>query len=229
MVQARPVFHLSDELRVRLKEMLLCISASSLAARMWRDFMTEADRRRLRNELDRDGRKPEIDDCDFGHVPTVESELKDGLPGSILHRCYNRWGAVGIWMRLKKLTKPLAIVDLAYEHGFLTEPDQRRLRRSLGEKLTEFRSSSLLRWDRESGSLSFSGRTVKKVRSLSVAKNVVLVLDAFQQTGWSDKIASPFEAKDQVLHDTVQSLNAKTKKIAFHACDDGCGISCSRR
>ena len=81
-------------------------------------------------------------------------------------------------------------------------------------------------WDRERGELTYRGTVIKRVRSVSVAKNVVRVLDAFQEDGWRDRIDDPLDpSKDQQrLHETIKRLNDNLEIIRFRADGTGQGI-----
>ncbi|MHB8956038.1 MAG: hypothetical protein ACYC4U_23915 [Pirellulaceae bacterium] len=52
-------------------------------------------------------------------------------------------------------------------------------------------------WDRSKGELSFDGETVRRIRRIGVAKNVVRVLDTFQELGWPDRVDSPLSPDSQ--------------------------------
>jgi hypothetical protein len=196
------------------------------AIHLWRELMTEQDRRWLKKEVDKEQYDPRFDDVESNNLPSDEMEMKEGLAGLVLNRCFYRWGAVGMWMKLKRLSQLPAIIDLAYERGLLSEPARQRLLKTIGAKPPAKRPSKLPVWDREQKTLRFEGTRVRTIASLNRASNVVLILDAFQRTGWQ-KIASPL--KGQKLQDAVYSLNKGLKKIRFHVCDDGISISWSRR
>ncbi len=79
-------------------------------------------------------------------------------------------------------------------------------------------------WDRERRKLFFAGQEIKSVRSLKVAKNVVLVLDTFELDGWPHRIDSPLPDDSKTLHETIDSLNKNLKVIRFRSDGDGEGI-----
>ena len=197
--------------------------------RMWHDLMTEKDRKLLQKQVEKEPRNPEIDDLDSSKMPAEDVELREGSAGKLLHRCYYRWGAVGMWMRLKRLTWPVTIVDLAYEHGLVHESVHRRLLQALRARSERRSQSKLPVWDREEKTLRFKGTVIRKIRSLGVAKNIVAILDGLQAKHRQLRIPTPLDTGQQALHDTIRSLNKGLKKLAFHACDDGQSISWSRR
>jgi hypothetical protein len=219
----------SDSVGKQVEELRSRVSGNGAAVRMWRDLMTENDRKRLRTEADKEPHQSELDEVNFPGMPIDDVELRDGSAGKQLHRCFYRWGAVGMWMRLKGLTRPIAIVDLAYESGFVHEATKRRLLESLGARRAPRLLSKKPIWDREEKTLRFEGSIVRRIRSLKVAHKIVPILDHFQENGWRSPIPCPLNAKGQVLHGTIYSLNVKSNKLAFHVCNDGESISWSRR
>jgi hypothetical protein len=120
-------------------------------------------------------------------------------------------------------------VELGYEHGFLTEPDYRRLLQRIGEKEKRKRQAKLPVWDREERELRFEGTVVRTIRSLAVAHNIVAILDAFEAYRWRFRVDAPAELVDQALYDAVHTLNKGLKKMKFHVDGDGRQIRWARR
>lgn len=80
-------------------------------------------------------------------------------------------------------------------------------------------------WNRELAKLSYDGCEIKSVRSISVAKNVVKILDAFQEEDWPTRIDDPLAPPDQQrMHETIRRLNDKLSSIRFRADGTGEGI-----
>jgi hypothetical protein len=79
-------------------------------------------------------------------------------------------------------------------------------------------------WDRSKGELSFDGETVRRIRCIGVAKNVVLVLDTFQELGWPDRVDSPLSPDRQKHHATISSLNTDLSRIRFGSDGEGKGF-----
>lgn len=82
------------------------------------------------------------------------------------------------------------------------------------------------KWNRDQGKLYYDERKIKFIRSISVAKNVVSVLDAFEEEGWPNRIDDPLSpSKDQQrLHETIRRLNDNLAVIRFRADGTGTGI-----
>ena len=83
-----------------------------------------------------------------------------------------------------------------------------------------------LKWNKDLCELTFHGTIIKRVRSASVAKNVVRVLDTFQEDGWPDRIDDPLDPSEnqQRLHETIKRLNDNLEMIRFRADGNGQGI-----
>ena len=79
-------------------------------------------------------------------------------------------------------------------------------------------------WDRIKGVLSFNGEAIKEIRRIGVAKNVVLVLDTFQELDWPVRVDSPMSADSQKHHATIRSLNTSLSRIRFKSDGEGDGF-----
>jgi hypothetical protein len=190
--------------------------------------MTKEDRARLRDTVDAEAWVPKIDDLKWDDTLTEDVEVREGCPGRVLHRCYHRWNAVGMWMIARMVEQPRAIAELAYEHGFLMEPAYRQLLQSIGEKEDRTRDPGLPEWDRDEQTLNFEGEPIRKIRSLAVARNIVAILDAFEIDSWCSRIDAPGQLSGQTLHDAVYTLNEGLKSIRFHVAGDGNQIRWAR-
>jgi hypothetical protein len=219
---------LSPRVTAELERLLSLVSNVTAAKRMWQDLMTKEDREKLQDKLDAEPANPAIDSVEHPGGPTESEEVREGCPGRLLHRSYCRWGAVGLWMIAKKVAQPRAIVELAYEHGFITEPAHRRLLQNIGEGKRKTRRSKLPVWDRDERTLRFENTTVRTIRSLNVARNVVAILDAFQDHHWHPKVDAPAGLTGQALHDAIYRLNRGLTKLRFHVDGDGTQIRWSR-
>jgi hypothetical protein len=78
-------------------------------------------------------------------------------------------------------------------------------------------------WNKLRRELTLRGAVIKQVRSVARAQNVVLVLDSFEELGWSEAIDSPISGADsqQRTLDTVKSLNHNLSGIRFHSAAAG--------
>jgi hypothetical protein len=78
-------------------------------------------------------------------------------------------------------------------------------------------------WDGRLCELRFGGQVIKRVRGRKVAKNVVQVLDAFQEEGWPHHVLDPLPGgpNKERVQKTVESLNKRLERIRF--CADGSG------
>jgi hypothetical protein len=80
-------------------------------------------------------------------------------------------------------------------------------------------------WNRGRGQLLFRGNVVKRAR-VGIAKNVVMVLDSFQELDWQERVDDPLpEGRNQQrLHETIKSLNRGLNGLRFHADGKGQGF-----
>ena len=82
-------------------------------------------------------------------------------------------------------------------------------------------------WDRMSGELKCNDQLIRRVR-VAVAKNLVCILDAFQEDAWPDRIDSPLKPGTEP-RDAIKVLNCGLKRIKFHADGINQGIAWSRK
>lgn len=211
-----------------LQELLLSVDNVTAAKRVWQDVMTKEDREKLLDKLNAEPANPAIDSVEHPGGPTESEEVREGRPGRLLHRSYYRWGVVGLWMIAKKVEQPRAIVELAYELGFIMEPAYRRLLQNVGERKRKTRQSKLPVWDRDERTLRFENTKVRTIRSLKVARNVVAILDAFQDHRWYPKVDAPAGLTGQALRDAVYRLNRGLKKLRFYVDGDSSQVRWSR-
>jgi hypothetical protein len=148
--------------------------------------------------------------------------------GGTLAKSYDeaKGGTAYIWSRLHRGTGERAIVEAAYRLGFIHDSKREWLLRELGETVPRnHEPNDRPVWDKERRELRFRGAVVRKVPRPNAARNVVKVLDAFEEEGWPSRIDSPLpNAKDhQRLHATVRSINdgIVRNRIKFSA--DGTG------
>lgn len=138
---------------------------------------------------------------------------------------YQRLGTVGIWMQLKRVSQPRAIVELARELGFLHESKARRLLRELGENESLPSAEPLDRpvWDNETGELRLRGEVIRKVRLNRNPTNIQRILDAFHEEGWPSRIDSPLPGgvDPKKLQEAVRTLNQSLTAIEFHVQEGG--------
>lgn len=77
-------------------------------------------------------------------------------------------------------------------------------------------------WDSESEELRVGGEVVRRIPGQS--KNMILVIAAFEETGWPRRVDSPFRPGAQSLHETLRTLNEGLRLISFHADGAGKGV-----
>src|SRR5271169_3814168 len=155
---------LSASIRRQLDELHSRLSGSGPARHMWRELMSERDRRQMQRLVDKERFDPKFDQTAGENLPQIDVEMNDGVAGRVFHRCYRRWGAVGIWMKLKGLSQPEAIVDLAFQRG-LSQAAYQRLLDAIGAKTPAKHGSKKPLWDRDEKTLRFQRSVLCRIRS----------------------------------------------------------------
>ena len=160
--------------RHRLEELCQQLSGNTMAIRTWQEVMTKNDRRELLRLVDQESRQQKLDDdnpeCDGS--PSNE-ELLQGLPGKLLHRCYHRWGVVGMWAKARNCTQSKAIVDLALEHDLISLALHRRLMQAVGG-LVQVGDSIRPEWNLDVGKLFYAGELVRTAAGHLVGQPVLV-------------------------------------------------------
>jgi hypothetical protein len=126
---------------------------------------------------------------------------------------------IDFWCRLKGVAPERAAIDLGHAIGLIEDSTQDWLLREIGEGQAVPVDSDVPAWNRALGELSFRGQVVRRIPSVSVAKNIVAILDRFQKLGWPVLIDDPLpNAPDsQRKRETVLRLNKGLKRIRFHS------------
>ena len=126
---------------------------------------------------------------------------------------------VDYWCRVKRVGPVRAVIELAHEIGLINDLDQRWLLRETGEGEPASPESDIPIWNRTRGELTFRGEVVRHVPRIEVAKNIVAILDAFQERAWPESIGDPLpEGPDsQRKRETIASLNKRLTRIRFHS------------
>lgn len=134
---------------------------------------------------------------------------------------------IDIWAGLRGMSMELAVVDLARRAQILPQIDCDWLATAVGGTDRDHCPRDLPEWDRSVRELRLGGTVVKRIRSISVARNVVAILDALQESGWPRQMDDPLpEGRNQRrLHETVKSLNSNLQRLRFRADGTGAGFT----
>lgn len=153
--------------------------------------------------------------------------------GDDFQRAYSRLGTVGIWRQVKSCSRVRAALDVAYEIGFLTEPDYRWLLRETegatgpsgpspaGASDGAAASATSVtgpRWDRDTGWFSYDGKKLERFQIRLEATQPARILGAFQDADWCVRVANPLACLPS--HEVAQSLkhlNRRLGVIRIHA------------
>jgi len=143
--------------------------------------------------------------------------------GGDLSAAYEDGALVGIWMRLHNVSEGRAIIELAQRFGWATDADADWLFEEIGENRPHRQPTSRPVWNEETGDLTFRGMVVRHIEKLGQAKNIVRILNAFQEEDWPSRIDDPLDPDPgkQRLPSAIKSLNKRISVIRFHS--DGCG------
>lgn len=122
-------------------------------------------------------------------------------------------GIVGVWAVVNHRSLEWAVIDLARLSG-MSELWYKSLLKQLDPSL---RPHDCPVWKKDLGKLELAGEVIRKIASVSTAKNIVMVLDAFQKQGWKRRIEFPASLNGDVQSNgqTVRSLNCGLTQIRF--------------
>jgi hypothetical protein len=120
-----------------------------------------------------------------------------------------------------------ALIDLAHDLDLLNSGRYKGLRRAIGEPMDD-RIDDVPIWNRAAGELSLAGVVIRKVSPQ--AKNVQLILDAFEEDRWAPHIDSPIPggANSRRLGEAVCSANKGLSAIRLFCDGRGAGIQWRR-
>ena len=126
----------------------------------------------------------------------------------------------GMWATVREVSRDQAIVAIAYVLDWLDTKTSNQLLKALGGG-TE--NVSKPRWLKEKGEVWFEGKIVRHIRNASRAKNIITILDVFEESGWPTQIEDPITTggESSTRRRTVESLNKELKRIRFSCSGDG--------
>lgn len=138
-------------------------------------------------------------------------------------------GTVGIWMQAKRVSRWRAIIEVARCLG-LPEAEYERLLNRLGEQRPAIsRGRRTPVWVKESSTLLLDGVVIKQIRRPNQARNQILILDAFQEESWPDRIDDPLPrpatgVDSRQLGEAVRRLKQGLQRITFRRDGSGEGV-----
>jgi len=138
-------------------------------------------------------------------------------------------GTIGMWAKLRQIPAERALVEVASALGFVDYFNANWLLRELSLPGTLSADVGLVpvwRKDRGRGELLLGGQVVRRVQSLKKSKNVVTILDVFEEQRWPAGMDDPLPGgrNPTRLHRTIEVLNTKLIGMKFHADGTGEGI-----
>jgi hypothetical protein len=125
------------------------------------------------------------------------------------------------------ITAERAVIDLAHDLDLLNSGGYKGLRRAIGEPMDE-RIDDVPIWNAAAGELSLAGVIIRKVSPQ--AKNVRLILDAFEEDRWATHIDNPLPggAISRRLREAVRTANKRLFGIKLFCDGHGAGIQWKR-
>ena len=134
---------------------------------------------------------------------------------------------VGMYCIARGTTADRALVEVAHALGFLNDRLRDDLLNALGEKPAE-RDPEKPHWDKQARELRFRGVVVREVPKPALSKNIVRILDEFEDFGWPPRIDDPFGTggKDDRRRRAVETMNngMLNKSMRFECDGDGTGF-----
>ena len=132
----------------------------------------------------------------------------------------NNGRTAGMWAAVREVSRDQAIVQIAYALDWLDTETSDQLIKALGGG-TE--NVSKPRWLKEKRELWFEGKIVRQIRNASRAKNIIAILDAFEDSGWPTQIDDPVTSggDSSQRRRTIESLNKDLKRVRFSCAGDG--------
>lgn len=221
MPDGRTLADLRPEVVEELREIALRVSYGPPAFRVLQNILNEDEWGQIEEELQE-------------YYPSTESIEAGKKPKKLPHEY-----ALQTLVRLRNISQARSVIELALANDLLTGASYRRLLREIGEQEETPPAAPVPpaavappepprhpEWDDELCELWYGGQLLKRIRGRKVAKNVIKVLDAFQEEGWPRHILDPLPkgADSKRLHDTISSLNEGLELIHFRADGNGEGF-----
>lgn len=141
--------------------------------------------------------------------------------GGNFEQAFASLGTIGMWRKLRRVSRLRAIVDIARALGLVHETSYRWLLREIGEDPDQPAAPDRPTWNGQKGELRWKKYLLRRVRVLAAPSNIQIILDTFQASGWAPQIKNPLGRGQQQLHQALRSLNQGLKKIRFHALEGG--------
>jgi hypothetical protein len=132
----------------------------------------------------------------------------------------NNGRTAGMWAAARDVSLDQAIVEIAYALDWVDTKTSSELLEALGGGKENV---SKPRWLKEKRELWFEGQIVRQIRNASRAKNIIAILDAFEDSGWPKQIDDPVTSggDSSQRRRTIESLNVGLKRIRFSCLGDG--------
>jgi hypothetical protein len=152
--------------------------------------------------------------------------------GCNLELAYQSGKTVGMWVKLHGGSGERALIEIALALNKTNETQANWLLRELGEaELGGDRhlGQPVPHWDRAALEIRYQGNVIRRFGRKSRPKNIIHVLDVFQEEHWPSHIDDPLPGgpNKKRLRKTVANLNKGLRVIKFHVDGTGEGITWS--
>jgi hypothetical protein len=237
MSAARNLDDLPPDVRKEIELLAMQVTQGFPAFRSLKSVLTEDEWRQIEAELERYFPPPKTKEDTGTAEPktgdspqaTIASTPEAASPASepaVSNPVRPQHYAIKTLMKLRKMSQCRAILELAMATDLLSNARYRGLLHEIGEQEEPPPAALQPEWDKKVSELRLGGKVLKRLRGASVAKNVVQILDAFQEQGWPRHTLDPLPGgrNQKRLHDTILSLNEDLEGLRFRADGTGEGI-----
>lgn len=133
---------------------------------------------------------------------------------------------VDIWARLRGQSQLRAVVELSYHTELVMPKKYEQLLRKIGVAKPRRTSAKKPVWDQVRCELLVDGEVIRKFPGRGRSKNVMGILDAFQELGWPEFIDDPLPGGKNGLrlNQAIFELNQDQNVIKFQSNGSGNGI-----
>lgn len=184
-----------------LEEHFLRLNNVQIGYEVWSQFLTEAER-------------------------TIVGPFKEAY-------AFGGGRTVGMWARAKGIGLELATIELARLYGLPEGIYQAFLKQLDDQERTSvtWECQNKPYWSHEACELRWNGEVIRRIRNRSQAKDLIRILNAFEEDRWPNRIDNPIPGmRDRAkLGDRIKSLNHRLSQIKFRADGEGKGIIWYRR
>lgn len=155
-------------------------------------------------------------------------EEQKQLGGNLLKYCSKHdLNLIQVYMQLHDLSQFRATLELAEGLNHITNKDYFWLLGETGEAIDGGEQPSQKpQWDSATSTLRLGNDTIRKVKRPNGATNIIAILNAFESSGWPQRIEDPLPGISDFMRlaSAVRSLNKSLRRIRFSKDGTGEGV-----